>query len=116
MALEGKGSIVFDHRNRRFFITLSNRARIEVVNEFVEKWNLLCIDGESDPYRAVTFTARDLRGDVIYHTDCMMTIHGNHAMVCLDSITDPEERAMIVKELTSPENHHPVEIIELSLE
>jgi hypothetical protein len=33
--LEGKGSIVFDHRNRNFYIALSQRAHIEVVEELL---------------------------------------------------------------------------------
>lgn len=113
-ALEGKGSVVFDHRNRKFYITLSNRATIEVVEELVEKWNQLCVDGATNPYRAVTFTSYDARGDVIYHTDCMMTIHGHHAMACLDSVKDQDERAMLIEELTSQKNPYPVEILELS--
>jgi len=38
-ALEGKGSLVADHRNRRFFCALSPRSHEDVVNEFINKWN-----------------------------------------------------------------------------
>ena len=54
-ALEGKGSVVFNHRSRCFYIAISNRAHVEVVEEFVSKWNKICINGKADPYKAVTF-------------------------------------------------------------
>ena len=41
-ALEGKGAIVFDHRNRKFYTARSNRADVDVVNELVLKWNKIC--------------------------------------------------------------------------
>jgi hypothetical protein len=85
-ALEGKGSVVFNHRSRCFYIAISNRAHIEVVEEFVSKWNKICINGESDPYKAVTFEAIDQHGEIIYHTDCMLVLLGKHVLVCLDAI------------------------------
>jgi hypothetical protein len=54
-ALEGKGSVVFNHRSRCFYVSISNRAHIEVVEEFVSEWNKICLDGHSKPYKAVTF-------------------------------------------------------------
>jgi len=73
-ALEGKGSIVFDHRNRNFYTALSNRSHIDVVNELVSKFNDIAVDSDYHPYKAVTFEAKDQRGDIIYHTDCLMTL------------------------------------------
>jgi hypothetical protein len=59
MALEGKGAVVFDHRNRCLFIAKSNRAHQPVIDELVDKFNALCIDGKENPYKAVTFEAKD---------------------------------------------------------
>ena len=78
--------MVFNHRSRCFYIAISNRAHIEVVEEFVSKWNKICINGKSDPYKAVTFEAIDQHGEIIYHTDCMLVLLGKHALVCLDAI------------------------------
>jgi hypothetical protein len=116
LALEGKGSIVFDHRNRRFYIILSNRACQEVIDELVTQWNRLCVDGDTNPYEAITFVARDANKEVIYHTDCMLTLHGHHALVCLESITDPEQKAMVIRSLTDPANPWPYEIMDVSYE
>ena len=113
-ALEGKGAIVFDHRNRAFYCARSNRSNIEVINELVERFNQLAINGKAFPYKAVTFEAKDQRGDVIYHTDCLMSLHAKHVTVCLDALRDQEERAALVDSLTN--GPHPVSIIELSLE
>lgn len=61
-------------------------------------------------YRAITFEARDRHGDVIYHTDCMMSLLGKHAFCCLEAIHDPEERRAIEQVLA------PLEIIDLTQE
>jgi len=114
LALEGKGSIVYDHRNRRFYCAISNRCHIEVVNELVEKFNQISIDGKTNPYKAITFEARDKNDKIIYHTDCMLTLHQKHAFACLDAIKDENEKKELVKSLTS--GAHPVEILELSLD
>mmetsp|Transcript_16060 Transcript_16060/g.27089 ORF Transcript_16060/g.27089 Transcript_16060/m.27089 type:complete len:368 (-) Transcript_16060:1185-2288(-) len=116
MALEGKGAIVFDHRNRKFYIARSNRAHVAVINYLVERWNELCVDGDTRPYEAVTFEAHDQHGDVIYHTDCLMTLHGNHALVCKDALRNPKEKQRLIDSLTGPTAAYPVEIIELSLQ
>jgi hypothetical protein len=113
LALEGKGSVVFDHRNHKFYSALSNRCDIEVLNELVEKFNRIAVDADVKPYSAVTFRAQDQNGDAIYHTDCLMTLLNKHVMICLDAIRDEQERAKLVSSLTQGE--HPVEIFELSL-
>ena len=87
-ALEGKGSLVVDHRNKRFFCALSQRAHIEVGNELLEKWNSI----SSEPYTVMTFKAYDTRGEVVYHTDCVMTLLENHAVICLEAIRDEKQR------------------------
>ena len=61
LALEGKGSIVADHLNKKFYIALSSRAHMEVVNELLEQWNAL-MEAQNpgcDKYQAITFQARD---------------------------------------------------------
>jgi hypothetical protein len=85
-----------------------------VINELVDKWNSICVNGKDQPYEAVTFEAKDQRGDVIYHTDCLMSLHGKHVLVCLDALRDQTERSKLVDSLTK--GSHPVEIIELTLE
>ena len=88
LALEGKGSIVFHHRAHCFLIARSNRASVKVIDELVLQWNKI----SKVPYRAITFEAKDADGEVIYHTDCMMSLLGRHAFCCLEAIKDPTER------------------------
>ena len=88
LALEGKGAIVFHHRARCFLIARSERSCPEVINALVKEWNKL----SNVPYRAVTFEATDTLGQIIYHTDCLLSLLGKHAFVCLDAIKDKAER------------------------
>lgn len=71
----------------------------------------------SVPFRAVTFTAKSRSDSPIYHTNVMLSILSHHAVICLDSIKDEEERKNVVEELTSEElNTYPKQIIEISLD
>ena len=114
LALEGKGAVVFDHRNRRFYCARSQRSSTKVIDELVAKFNEICVDGDVNPYKAITFEAKDAKGDVIYHTDCLMSLHGKHAFICLDAIRDLTERAAVVDSITK--GAHPLGLIVLSLE
>jgi len=51
LALEGKGSVVFDYRNQKIYVATSQRACQEVIDDLIEQWNKISIR----PYRAVTF-------------------------------------------------------------
>ena len=76
----------------------SPRASIEVVDDLIEQWNKL----SKRPYRAVTFTSYDRKGNMIYHTDCMLTLLHDHAVVCLTTLTNKKERKHLMLELTNP--------------
>jgi hypothetical protein len=108
-ALEGKGAVVFDYRNKRIFVALSQRAHKEVIDELISKWNEI----STEPYSAVTFNGYDLRGDVIYHTDCMLVMLENHAIACLDAIRDDTQRQRVVEALSN--GVYPYQIIQLEL-
>ena len=87
-ALEGKGSIVMDHRNRQIFVALSERSHKDVVDELLRQWNNLV----KIPYRAITFQATDRDGKIVYHTDCVLVMLGKHFVICEEAITNAEER------------------------
>ena len=40
------------------------------------------------PFDLVSFEAKDRHGQVIYHTNCMLSVLKNHYVVCLESVTD----------------------------
>ncbi|WP_299111651.1 citrulline utilization hydrolase CtlX [uncultured Winogradskyella sp.] len=88
--LEGTGSIALDRVNRKAYCALSPRADEELFIEF-------CEDFEFTP---VIFTANQtVNGKrlAIYHTNVMMCIAENFAVICLDSIDDKKERKNVVK-------------------
>lgn len=89
--LEGTGSIIFDHINKAAYACISPRTNLEV---FMKVCNFL-------NYKAVYFYAHDKSGKEIYHTNVMMCIAEKFAVICMESITNEEERKMVFDSLTS---------------
>ncbi|MTE27909.1 citrulline utilization hydrolase CtlX [Winogradskyella ouciana] len=90
--LEGTGSILMDRVNRKAYCALSPRADEDLFIEFCEDFE----------YTPVIFTANQtVDGDrlPIYHTNVMMCLAENFAVICLDSIDDKKERKNVVKHL-----------------
>jgi hypothetical protein len=102
LALEGTGSLVLDHPGRIAYVSLSNRADLEPLERF-------CADFEYEP---VTFTSRDATGQPIYHTNVVMCVGTEFALIGLETIDDLSERAKVRKYLEASQR----EIIELSRE
>ncbi|QKZ12639.1 citrulline utilization hydrolase CtlX [Spirosoma sp. KUDC1026] len=89
--LEGTGSLVLDRMNRVAFACLSPRTHPDVLAEF----------GRQTGYRTVAFHAVDANGQAIYHTNVLMSITENLAIICLAAIADLDERLMVRQELES---------------
>ncbi|MGM9479342.1 citrulline utilization hydrolase CtlX [Pedobacter sp. GSP4] len=100
--LEGTGSMVLDRTNKIAYACLSVRTDEEVFDNFC------MLTG----YEAVAFQAVDDTNFPIYHTNVMMCIGDRFAVICLDSIPDPEERLNVTISLKGSGK----EIIEISLE
>lgn len=83
--LEGTGSIIFDHPNRLAYACLSPRTDASLLDE-------LC---RALDYTPVVFHARDGQGQDIYHTNVMMALGETFVVICLDTVTDPAERARL---------------------
>lgn len=81
--LEGTGSIVFDHLHRIAYACLSPRTNKFLLEKLCGGIN----------YTPVYFFARNKDGKEIYHTNVMMCIAERFAVVCLESISDEEERS-----------------------
>ena len=109
-----KGATVFDYRNRKVYVTLSARSDIEVAEELIRQLNLLIPDPKRH-YRLVTFTSLDKNGDIIYHTDVVMTILNSHVVINTSALST-QDRERIINEITSDENDHPYEIMDISFE
>lgn len=100
--LEGTGSIIFDHINKLAYACSSERTNLNVLKEVCD------IIG----YEPKTFTAVDKNNKEIYHTNVMMALTENLAIICLESITNKLERANIINSLNDTKHV----IIDISLE
>lgn len=92
--LEGTGSMILDRKHRKAYCALSPRADEELFIEF-------CEDFEFTP---VIFTANQTvagRREAIYHTNVMMCVAEQFAVVCLAAIDDKKERKNVLKHLKS---------------
>ncbi len=89
--LEGTGSMVLDRDRKICFACRSSRTHPEVLARFCEL---------SD-YQSIVFTASDESGAPIYHTNVMMSVGEQFAVICLASIKDPGERKQVTDALES---------------
>jgi hypothetical protein len=87
--LEGTGSVVFDHVNRRAYAAISPRTNPEVLQELCDLLG----------YEPITFRAVQESGQVILHTDMMMSIGDRFVLFCGDSIADANERKLVLESL-----------------
>lgn len=87
--LEGTGSIVFDHVSRTAYACLSARTDPDLFDRVCDLLG----------YRAVRFHATDQAGQAIYHTNVMMCVGEGFSLVCLEAISDDEERRSVEETL-----------------
>ena len=102
LALEGTGAMVLDHIGRIAYTVTSNRADPVLLERFCTHFN----------YEPMAFEARDAAGREVYHSNVLMGIGTDFAMICLSMISDPKRRAEIATRLE--ETGH--EVIDLSEE
>ena len=91
--LEGTGAMVLDRTHKKAYCCLSERADEGLFRQFCKDFG----------FKAVPFHGlQSYRGQrvAIYHTNVMMAIGEKYAVVCLAAIDDPDERKMVVDELT----------------
>ena len=101
--LEGTGSMVLDRENKICYAAISIRTDEVAVMQFCEEFG----------YRPVCFTANQtVNGErmAIYHTNVMMCVADNFAVICLDTIDDKDEREFVINTLKETNK----EIIEIS--
>ncbi|AVR44119.1 amidinotransferase [Christiangramia fulva] len=90
--LEGTGSLILDRPNQKAYCAISPRADEDLLIEF-------CEDFEFTP---VIFHANQTVGDKrlpIYHTNVMMCVGEEFAIICLDTVDDKKEKKNLVKHL-----------------
>lgn len=111
LILEGTGSLVLDRIHKKAFACLSERTAQRAVNAWCESLG----------YTPITFVATEdgripdgggVRGVPVYHTNVVMSIGEDFAVVCLDAMPFPAERQEVEEELKKSGK----EIIPISIE
>ena len=87
--LEGTGSVVLDRVNKYAYCSISKRSNIDL-------FKLFCDD---IGYKPISFKSYDSREDLIYHTNVMMSIGDDFALVCFESIKDKNEKILVKESL-----------------
>ncbi len=87
--LEGTGAMVLDHVARIAFTARSRRADPLLLERFCTTFG----------YEPMLFDAVDEGGAPVYHTNVMMCVATEFALVTLDAISSPARRAEIVSRL-----------------
>ena len=89
--LEGTGSLVLDHENRIAYVSLSRRSDRELLKKFCADFN----------YEPVTFQSSGEDGRPIYHTNVMLCVGTQFALVGLGMIDDPTQRETVRSRLAA---------------
>ncbi|WP_127111883.1 citrulline utilization hydrolase CtlX [Shimia sediminis] len=100
LALEGTGAMVLDHIGRIAYTVQSNRADPILLERFCTHFN----------YEPIAFEAKDVQGRDVYHTNVLMGIGTDYALVCLEMIVDPARRRTVAERLEQSGRH----VIDLS--
>jgi len=87
--LEGTGSMVLDRANRVAYACLSTRTQLDPLGDFTQRLN----------YDAVTFEAVDRDGVAIYHTNVLMNVGEELAVICDAAIPRDDQRSAVVQRL-----------------
>lgn len=90
--LEGTGSMIFDHENKLAYGSVSLRLDENLFQYFCQKMGFTPVIFHS------YHTAENKRLP-IYHTNVMMSLGDQFAVICLDAIDDVSERQNVVEHL-----------------
>lgn len=85
---EGTGSLVFDHLHFRVYAAISNRTSATLVEELAKSLG----------YEAIVFETSDSGGYPYYHTNVIMTIGTEFAILCAECIS-VHDYARVLKNL-----------------
>lgn len=90
--LEGTGSMILDRQNQIVYAALSERTNPEILEDFAQNTG----------YDVVSFTANQTVGKKrlpIYHTNVMMCLGEEFAVICAQSIDDEIEKKRVIHAL-----------------
>jgi len=87
--LEGTGSLVLDRVNRIAYACLSSRTHLDALGDFAQRMN----------YSVVAFDAVDRDGAPVYHTNVLMNVGEELAVICDEAIPREQQRAAVLQSL-----------------
>ncbi|MFK5982799.1 MAG: arginine deiminase-related protein, partial [Flavobacteriaceae bacterium] len=90
--LEGTGSLLLDRVNKKVYAALSTRTDEDLVIEF-------CEDFEYTPVIFNAFQTVEGKRLPIYHTNVLMALGENIAVICLDAIGSKSDKKEIIQNL-----------------
>jgi hypothetical protein len=89
--LEGTGAMVLDHESRIAYAARSNRADPIALERFCTNFG----------YEPMVFDAVDGRGIAVYHTNVIMSIATEYALLATDMVVSPVRRQEIIDRLSA---------------
>ena len=89
--LEGTGSMVLDRVNRIAYACLSSRTQLDALGDFAQRMD----------YEVVAFDAVDRDGVPIYHTNVLMNIGEQVAVICGEAISSDEQREAVLERISA---------------
>ena len=101
--LEGTGSMILDRQNKICYAALSDRTNIIALNDF-------CNRTLYNPIIFKSYQKVEGKINLIYHTNVMMCVADQYAIVCLDTIHNTKEREILISSLEKTNK----EIIDIS--
>lgn len=87
--LEGTGSLVLDRTNRIAYACLSSRTHLDALGDFAQRMD----------YDVVAFDATDQNGAPVYHTNVLMNVGEELAVICAEAIPREEQRTAVLQSL-----------------
>ena len=87
--LEGTGSMVLDRANRIAYACVSSRTHLDPLGDFAQRMG----------YEVVAFEAVDSGGVPIYHTNVLMNVGEQLAVICAAAIPREEQREAVLARL-----------------
>ncbi len=87
--LEGTGSLVLDRVNRIAYACVSSRTHLDVLGDFAQQMD----------YEVVAFDAIDRDGTAIYHTNVLMNVGEELAVICDAAIPKDDQREAVLARL-----------------
>jgi hypothetical protein len=92
--LEGTGSMIIDYESKIIYACVSERTRGPLLEKFAA----------ANGFNAFLFSAKDKNNQPVYHTNVMMALGENFAILCEESIAD-ESELIAIRQLLESTGH-----------